>query len=60
MKVIIHQALWRFLQEALHYVVKYIGTGKVKVVLNMKDGKANLIVEANGNGLQKEKIHQGV
>jgi signal transduction histidine kinase len=46
----VETALYRIVQEALTNVVKHSGAGRVSVVLTVKDGSVNALVEDDGRG----------
>lgn len=49
-------ALYRVLQESLNNVVKHAKANRVKVVIKVRDGKVELIVQDNGRGFDLKEI----
>jgi len=51
-------ALFRVLQEALTNVHRHSGGSKVRIVLRVDDGQAQLEVTDNGRGISPERLHR--
>jgi Signal transduction histidine kinase len=51
--------LYRVIQESLSNIIKHAGTFKVKIDLNLREGKANLTIRDSGKGFIISEINEG-
>lgn len=54
----VETALFRVVQEALTNVHRHSGASEVNIHLELIDGNVRLIVEDNGMGIPKQKLHE--